>query len=173
MAICSPLLLLSFAKGIILAGVANLSIPKDRAPSEIRYRRRRRGECQKEGATVKRTLRIAALPMATALIALSAALFLGAANNGAAAPNSLLAGKWCAGQQIVFFPGGPAGGVFAVNVYTGAKQAAADLGANVQYVWSNWDPETMVKQFKAAIATRPAGLAVMGHPGPAALKAWG
>lgn len=121
---------------------------------------------------MKRTLRIAALPMATALIALSAALFLGAANNGAAAPNSLLAGKWCAGQKIVFFPGGPAGGVFAVNVYTGAKQAAADLGANVQYVWSNWDPETMVKQFKAAIATRPAGIAVMGHPGPAALKTW-
>ncbi len=55
----------------------------------------------------------------------------------------------------MFFPGGPAGGVFAVNVYNGAKQAAADLGVNVQYVWSNWDPETMVSQFKAAIATQP------------------
>jgi simple sugar transport system substrate-binding protein len=62
--------------------------------------------------------------------------------------------------------------VFAVNVYNGAKQAAADLGANVRYVWSNWDPETMVSQFKSAIATNPAGIAVMGHPGDAALKPW-
>ena len=62
--------------------------------------------------------------------------------------------------------------MFAVNVYNGAKQAAADLGANVRYVWSNWDPETMVSQFKSAIATNPAGIAVMGHPGDAALKPW-
>jgi simple sugar transport system substrate-binding protein len=96
-------------------------------------------------------------------------MFLGAASSGTAAP---LQKKWCAGTKIVFFPGGPAGGVFAVNVYNGAKAAAADLGANVQYVWSNWDPETMVKQFKAAIATKPAGIAVMGHPGPDALKTW-
>jgi simple sugar transport system substrate-binding protein len=89
-----------------------------------------------------------------------------------AAPAASTAGKWCAGQKIVFFPGGPVGGVFAVNVYNGAKQAAADLGANVRYVWSNWDPQTMVSQFKAAIATRPAGIAVMGHPGDAALKPW-
>jgi simple sugar transport system substrate-binding protein len=114
-------------------------------------------------------LRIAALPAAAAVIALVAALFLGGTTSGTASP---YAGKWCSGQKIVFFPGGPAGGVFAVNVYAGAKQAAADLGANVQYVWSNWDPETMVKQFKAAIATKPAGIAVMGHPGPAALKTW-
>ena len=110
--------------------------------------------------------------MAVVLTALVVAVFLGAWNNGTAAPDTALAGKWCAGQKIVFFPGGPAGGVFAVNVYNGAKQAAADLGANVQYVWSNWDPATMVSQFKAAIATNPAGIAVMGHPGVAALKKW-
>jgi simple sugar transport system substrate-binding protein len=121
---------------------------------------------------VKRVLRIAALPMAAALVALVAAMFLGSAGSGTAAPGSALAGKWCAGKKIVFFPGGPAGGVFAVNVYNGAKQAAADLGANVQYVWSNWDPQTMVSQFKSAIATRPTGIAVMGHPGDKALKPW-
>jgi simple sugar transport system substrate-binding protein len=121
---------------------------------------------------VKRAPRIAALAMVAALLALAAATFLGTADNGAAAPDSASATKWCGGQKIVFFPGGPVGGVFAVQVYNGAKQAAADLGANVQYVWSNWDPETMVKQFKAAIATNPAGIAVMGHPGPAALKPW-
>jgi simple sugar transport system substrate-binding protein len=110
--------------------------------------------------------------MVAALVALTAAMFLGGTGSGSATPSSPLAGKWCAGKKIVFFPGGPAGGVFAVNVYNGAKQAAADLGANVRYVWSNWDPETMVSQFKSAIATKPAGIAVMGHPGDAALKQW-
>ena len=118
---------------------------------------------------MKRVLRIAVPTAAVAAVAVAAALFLGVASNGSASP---YAGKWCSGQKIVFFPGGPAGGVFAVNVYNGAKQAAADLGANVRYVWSNWDPETMVSQFKSAIATNPAGIAVMGHPGDAALKPW-
>jgi simple sugar transport system substrate-binding protein len=73
--------------------------------------------------------------------------------------------KWCSGVKIVFFPGGPAGGVFANNVYNGAKQAEADLGASVQYVFSDWDPEKMISQFKEAAATKPDGIAVMGHPG--------
>jgi simple sugar transport system substrate-binding protein len=73
--------------------------------------------------------------------------------------------KWCSGVKITFFPGGPAGGVFAVNVYNGAVQAAADLGADVSYVWSDWDPQTMIQQFSEAMATNPDGIAVMGHPG--------
>jgi simple sugar transport system substrate-binding protein len=72
---------------------------------------------------------------------------------------------WCSDVKIVFFPGGPAGGVFANNVYNGAKQAEADLGANVQYVFSDWSPEKMIQQFKEAAATSPDGIAVMGHPG--------
>jgi simple sugar transport system substrate-binding protein len=73
--------------------------------------------------------------------------------------------KWCSNVHIVFFPGGPQGGVFAVNVYNGAVQAAADLGPKVDYEWSNWDPQTMVQQFQEAAATKPDGIAVMGHPG--------
>ena len=129
-------------------------------------------EVRRREVTVKRVKRIAALPLAAALIALIAVMFLGSAGSGTAAPGSAQAGKWCAGKKIVFFPGGPAGGVFAVNVYNGAKQAAADLGVNMQTVWSNWDPATMVSQFKSAIATHPTGIAVMGHPGDAALKTW-
>jgi simple sugar transport system substrate-binding protein len=75
------------------------------------------------------------------------------------------AGKWCSGVKIVFFPGGPEGGVFAVNVYNGAKQAEADLGPTVQYVWSDWDPQKMIQQFQESAATKPDGIAVMGHPG--------
>lgn len=72
---------------------------------------------------------------------------------------------WCSGVDIIFFPGGPPGGPFATVVYNGAVRAAADLGANVEYVWSNWNPELMVTQFVEAAATHPDGIAIMGHPG--------
>lgn len=73
--------------------------------------------------------------------------------------------NWCSGTNIVFFPGGPSGGPFATVVYNGAVQAAKDTGANVQYVWSDWDPAKMTSQFTQAMATKPDGIAVMGHPG--------
>jgi simple sugar transport system substrate-binding protein len=81
----------------------------------------------------------------------------------AAAPAA--SGKWCEGVRLVFFPGGPQGGVFANNVYNGAKQAEADLGPKVDYVFSDWDPQKMIQQFKEVAATKPDGIAVMGHPG--------
>ncbi len=73
--------------------------------------------------------------------------------------------KWASKVRVVFFPGGPQGGVFAVNVYNGAKQAEADLGCKVDYVWSDWDPQKMIQQFREAVAMKPDGIAVMGHPG--------
>jgi simple sugar transport system substrate-binding protein len=73
--------------------------------------------------------------------------------------------KWCAGTDIVFFPGGSQGDSIAAVVYNGAQAAAADLGANVSYVWSDWDPQKMVAQFVQAAATQPVGIAIMGHPG--------
>ena len=74
-------------------------------------------------------------------------------------------GKWCAATKIIFFPGGSPGGPFATVVYNGAVAAAADLGADVEYVWSDWNPEKMVTQFVEAAATKPDGIAIMGHPG--------
>ena len=73
--------------------------------------------------------------------------------------------QWAKGIRIVFFPGGPQGGVFAVNVYNGARQAEFDLGVKVDYVWSDWDPQKMIQQFREAVATKPDGIAIMGHPG--------
>jgi simple sugar transport system substrate-binding protein len=73
--------------------------------------------------------------------------------------------NWCSGTKIVFFPGGPSGGPFATVVYNGAVQAAKDTGADVQYVWSDWDPAKMITQFQQAVATKPDGIAIMGHPG--------
>jgi simple sugar transport system substrate-binding protein len=78
------------------------------------------------------------------------------------------AGGWCSNVKIVFFPGGTPGGGFEQVVYNGAVQAAKDTGANVQYVWSDWDPSKMTTQFQAAAATKPDGIAIMGHPGDAA-----
>jgi simple sugar transport system substrate-binding protein len=79
-------------------------------------------------------------------------------------------GTWCSGTNIVFFPGGSPGGPFATVVYNGAVQAEADLGPNVEYVWSDWNPEQMVTQFAEAAATKPDGIAIMGHPGDDAFQ---
>jgi simple sugar transport system substrate-binding protein len=76
--------------------------------------------------------------------------------------------NWCSGTKIVFFPGGAPGGGFETVVYNGALAAAADTGADVQYLWSNWDPATMISQFQQAVATKPDGIAIMGHPGDTA-----
>jgi simple sugar transport system substrate-binding protein len=76
--------------------------------------------------------------------------------------------NWCSGTKIVFFPGGAPGGGFETVVYNGALAAAADTGADVQYLWSDWDPAKMITQFQQAVATKPDGIAVMGHPGDAA-----
>jgi simple sugar transport system substrate-binding protein len=76
--------------------------------------------------------------------------------------------NWCSGVKIVFFPGGTPGGGFEQVVYNGALQAAKDTGADVQYVWSDWDPAKMTTQFQQAAATKPDGIAVMGHPGDGA-----
>jgi simple sugar transport system substrate-binding protein len=70
--------------------------------------------------------------------------------------------------SVVFFPGGNEGCPFASVVYRGAKAAEQDLGCKVDYVWSDWLPDKMVAQFKDAIAKKPDGIAVMGHPGVAA-----
>ena len=79
-------------------------------------------------------------------------------------------GGWCSGTDIVFFPGGSPGGPFATVVYNGAVQAAADLGANMEVVWSEWNPEKMITQFSEAVATNPDGIAIMGHPGDDAFR---
>jgi len=76
--------------------------------------------------------------------------------------------NWCSGTKIVFFPGGAPGGGFETVVYNGALAAAADTGADVEYLWSDWDPAKMISQFTEAVATNPDAIAVMGHPGDAA-----
>ena len=96
--------------------------------------------------------------MAVALCALSAS-----ANADA------LKDKWCSKVHLRFFVGGAEGDAFGTIVYNGAKQAAADTGAQVDYVFSGWANEKMTQQLREAVAAHPDGIAMMGHPGEAAI----
>ena len=82
--------------------------------------------------------KLSPVPALTIMLAL---IVTGCGGQATTAPATEAAtgGQWCSGVRIVFFPGGPEGGVFAVNVYNGAKQAQADLGPTVHYVWSDWN----------------------------------
>jgi len=77
--------------------------------------------------------------------------------------------NWCSGVNIRFFTGGAEGDAFASIVYNGARQAETDVGAKVDYVFSGWSSEKMVQQLREAIAAKPDGIAMMGHPGNAAI----
>jgi simple sugar transport system substrate-binding protein len=77
--------------------------------------------------------------------------------------------KWCAGVNLTLFSGGPAGGAFNSIIDRGAMQAAADTGANVSIIYSDWDFDRMITQLRDVIGQAPQGIAMMGHPGDAAL----
>lgn len=86
-----------------------------------------------------------------------------------AATAETLRDKWCSDVTIRFFAGGAEGDAFASIVYNGAKQAEKDLGATIDYVFSGWSSEKMIQQLREAIAAKPDGIAMMGHPGNAAI----
>jgi simple sugar transport system substrate-binding protein len=67
--------------------------------------------------------------------------------------------------RIIFFAGGLKDDAVASIIFNGAKQAQADLGCNVEYIFSNWDPNKILDDFKNAIIKNPDGICVMGHPG--------
>ena len=79
------------------------------------------------------------------------------------------ASKWCGGVHLRFFTGGNPGRLVRDHRLNGAKQAQADLGARVDYVFSGWNVERMVSQLREAIAAKPDGIAMMGHPGDTAI----
>ncbi|MFI5284032.1 MAG: substrate-binding domain-containing protein [Candidatus Dormibacterales bacterium] len=110
------------------------------------------------------------LLLATLVVAATACSSNSATPSAGTAANAVggaTAGKFCAGMKITFFPGGTTGGSFETVVYNGAKAAQAAFGPDVSYLWSNWNPNTMITQFQQAVATKPDGIAIMGHPGDA------
>ncbi|TIM08405.1 MAG: sugar ABC transporter substrate-binding protein, partial [Mesorhizobium sp.] len=104
--------------------------------------------------TMRRTvLRSTVMAAATALAAAISTL-----------PAQALDAQWCKDVHIRFFVGGAEGDAFGTIVYNGAKQAEADLGPKVDYIFSQWDVEKMVQQLREAVAVKPGGIAMMGHP---------
>jgi hypothetical protein len=47
----------------------------------------------------------------------------------------------------------------------GAKAAAEALGVKLIEQYSSWQAETMLAQFREALAAKPSCIAIMGHPG--------
>ena len=72
------------------------------------------------------------------------------------------------GMTVWFDTGGAAGDGYGSIVQKGAEAAAADLGCTLKVMYSDWNPETMLTNFRQAAASRPDGIVVMGHPGDAA-----
>ncbi|MFQ8888397.1 MAG: hypothetical protein ACLR7Z_08765 [Bilophila wadsworthia] len=68
------------------------------------------------------------------------------------------------GMTIWFDTGGSVGDGYGTIVQNGAKAAAADMGCELRLLYSDWNPETMITHFRNAVAARPDGIVVMGHP---------
>jgi ABC-type sugar transport system substrate-binding protein len=66
--------------------------------------------------------------------------------------------------------GGTAGNGSTLARQTGAKEAADALGVHLNAQFGGWAPETMVDQFKQALAAKPNCIVTMGHPGADALE---
>ncbi len=66
--------------------------------------------------------------------------------------------------------GGNAGDGATLARQTGAAQAAAAFGVDLKEQFSAWAPETMINQFKDAVAAKPDCIEIMGHPGQRRLR---
>ena len=77
------------------------------------------------------------------------------------------------GKQIVIYMqmGGNAGDPSTLARTNGAETAAKTNGVKLVEQYSKWDPQTMIDQFKEALAASPDGIVIMGHPGEAAFSA--
>ena len=74
------------------------------------------------------------------------------------------------GKGLVMYMqmGGEPGDGATLARQTGAKQASEALGVDLKSQFSKWAPETMIAQFKEAMAAKPNCIEIMGHPGSTA-----
>ncbi len=103
------------------------------------------------------------------------ALALTIATIGAAALAASLAAQadepLGAGITMYFQMGGNPGDGSTLPRTNGARPAAAAYGVKLVEQYSGWQPETMLKQFKEALAASPSCIEIMGHPGNDAFAA--
>jgi simple sugar transport system substrate-binding protein len=99
----------------------------------------------------------------TSLLAGVAAIAVAA--NATAPASAQMIGE---GLTMYMQMGGNAGDGATLARQTGAAQAAAAFGVDLKEQFSAWAPETMINQFKEAVAAKPDCIEIMGHPGSAA-----
>jgi simple sugar transport system substrate-binding protein len=100
------------------------------------------------------------------LIATAAGLAL-AAGSGAVAVAQEKPGE---GLVMYMQMGGNPGDGATLARQTGASEAAEALGLQLNEQFSAWAPETMINQFREAVAAQPDCIEIMGHPGSAAFE---
>ena len=76
-------------------------------------------------------------------------------------------------KQLVIYMqmGGTQGDPSTLARTNGAKAAAAVYGVKLVEQYSGWDSQKMIDQFKQAVAAKPDGIVIMGHPGEDAFAA--
>jgi simple sugar transport system substrate-binding protein len=102
------------------------------------------------------------------LAVLSLAVFMLSACQAATPTAGTSAGT---GKELVVYMqmGGNQGDPSTLARTNGAKAAAAALGIKLIEQYSGWDSQKMIDQFKEAIAAKPDGIVIMGHPGEDAM----
>jgi simple sugar transport system substrate-binding protein len=93
---------------------------------------------------------------------LGAAVLAGALWSGASARAADLIGQ---GVTVYMQMGGQPGQPPVLPRTNGAKAAAAALGVKLIEQYSSWQAETMLAQFREAMAAKPDCIVIMGHPG--------
>ena len=80
---------------------------------------------------------------------------------------------WAQEKQLVIYMqcGGTQGDGATLARTNGARAAAAQMNVKLIEQYSKWDQQTMIDQFKQALAAKPDGIAIMGHPGEPAFAA--
>jgi simple sugar transport system substrate-binding protein len=83
---------------------------------------------------------------------------------------SLSTGARAADKQIVIYMqmGGTQGDPTTLARTNGARAAAAANNVKLIEQYSKWDQQTMLDHFKQALAAKPDGIVIMGHPGESA-----
>lgn len=103
--------------------------------------------------------------MKTLKFTLAGGIALGAVLALAASAQAAPSGKLGAGLTMYFQMGGNPGDGATLPREIGAKDAARAFGVKLTEQYSAWQPETMITQFRQALAAKPDCIEIMGHPG--------
>jgi simple sugar transport system substrate-binding protein len=112
---------------------------------------------------MKRSITIVALLVA-------AILMLSACGGATPAPVAGTEAPAAGAQLVVYMQmGGQQGDPSTLARTNGAKAFAAAYNIKLIEQYSGWDSQKMIEQFKEAIAAKPDGIVIMGHPGEDAM----